>query len=100
MPRFTFVFLSLALFSCAPAPRVPVDTDMLEATCDHLAALGCKEGLPLYDSSVPGPKGISNVSCADEYLKRANAGVCLNFKALSIVLSCADIKAAEQQGCE
>ena len=104
MPRFTFVFLGLTLFSCGTSsvstPRVPIEADAFETACDHLAALGCKEGRSSYDPSLPGPKGIPNISCDEVYIQRVNKGTCINPKALSIVTSCAAVHAAEQQGCE
>lgn len=102
MRCIALAFFCLTSLSCTPAttPRAPIDSEVLEAACDHLAAIGCKEGMLLYDSDNPGPKGVPNTLCTEEYTKRINNGTCVNFKALAQIQSCAAVKAAQQQGCE
>ena len=104
--------VTLLLTACpsgvpAPTPRVipAADSDLLGAMCKHIGpkaqgGLGCEEGLPLYDSDVPGPVDVPNVSCEDAYRKMQANGVALNPRCVLKVTSCADIENARKHKCE
>ena len=103
MPRHALLTLSLVFASsCASQSRIltPLDLDSIDAVCDHLAALGCKEGLTVYNSDSPGPAGVPNLSCSDSYAKRMASGACINVKNLIQSTTCTNIAAAETRGCE
>jgi hypothetical protein len=110
--KILLAFAALVLTACpasnpSPQPRVipAPDSDLLGAMCKHLGpkaagGLGCEEGNPIYDSDVPGPVDVPNVSCEAAYKKLQDNGVWLNPKCVLKVTDCDQIEAARKSRCE
>jgi len=78
----------------SPTPNPPPDTDFCQSMCDHLQALGCEEGQPLYNNDLPGEKGVPNQSCADNCVELQNKGLFINPRCVSTVEKCDQIEPA------
>lgn len=76
----------------SPSPLDPPNTDDCAAMCDHLEALGCEEGQPVYDSDVEGPVDVPNTSCEEFCRRSQQRGAFLNPRCVSTVLTCSQIE--------
>ena len=88
--------------SQSPNPIIPPDTELCGPMCEHLGrdgGLGCQEGDSVYDSDVPGPVDIPNVSCQDWCTKAQTRGYFVNPRCVMQVSSCSDIESARQKTC-
>lgn len=98
--------LLLLLIGCHPQPTPdppgpnPVVTDC-ETMCQHIGPenLGCDEGLPVYDSDLPGEPGVPNQSCTAFCEQQQENGLELNPRCVAKVQSCQEIETARQH-CE
>jgi hypothetical protein len=62
--------------------------------------LGCEEGDPVYDSDLPGPKGVPNKSCTAFCTGQQANGVFVNPRCIIQVKSCGEIESARQRTCK
>ncbi len=84
-----------------PTPTPPTPQSGCDEMCKHIGpvtagGLGCEEGNPVYDSDVPGPAGVPNVTCVAFCEKQQENGVSLNTSCVSKVKSCDEIESARQ----
>lgn len=110
-PRLSavLVLLTVVLSSCnpqkeadAPGPspiNVP-DTDQCKPMCAHLSTLKCEEGEDLYNSDLPGPKGVPNQSCQSWCEELQGKGTFLNPRCVQTITSCDQVEAARKKTCK
>jgi hypothetical protein len=73
--------------------------------CAHIGpvdagGLGCPEGQPVYDSTLPGEAGVPNETCT-AFCQRQQANlVFINPRCVMQVTSCDQIEAARQKTCQ
>jgi hypothetical protein len=70
--------------------------------CSHIGPNGlkCEEGEPVYDSDIPGERGIPNQSCEDFCKQQQALGVFINPKCVMKVKSCDEIESARLKRCD
>jgi hypothetical protein len=73
--------------------------------CAHIGpvdegGLGCAEGQPVYDSTLPGDAGVPNESCTQFCEKQQANGVFINPRCVMQVTSCSQIETARAQTCQ
>lgn len=93
------VLASFLAFACSgvasrvpPPPNPPQDTDLCQAMCEHLMAIGCEEGKPLYNSDLPGPVDVPNQSCSDNCKELQTKGFFFNPKCVIDAPTCDQIE--------
>lgn len=96
------LWLFLILTGCPlqpsiPPPNPPVDTDLCDEMCTHLQKLGCEEGMPVYNSDIPGPVDVPNQSCTDNCRELQDKGFFVNPRCVLGVPSCEAIEAYRQK---
>lgn len=84
----------------SPAPINVPDTEMCPVMCEHFKALKCEEGDPLYNSDLPGPKGVPNQTCAEWCVEIQSKGTYLNPRCGKVVPSCDLIESWRKKTCE
>ncbi len=96
----------LVVASCGPKtvapgpwPIQPPDTSECSTMCKHLQALKCEEGLDLYNSDLPGPKGVANQTCADWCEEVQGRGMFQNPRCVKTVPSCDLIEEYRKKTC-
>ena len=102
--RYALIFLA----ACNPAanPVVPEpDTDLCPQMCQHIGpadagGLGCPEGDPLYNASLPGPANVPNETCTQFCQHQQANGVFINPRCVMQVTSCSQIEAARAKTCQ
>lgn len=114
LPLLAVLAVAASLFGCppdaqgpSPRPDPATDSELCAEMCRHLGpktaenptALNCEEGQPVYDSDVPGPKDVPNVSCTDFCLTQQARGSFLNPRCLMKVPSCDKIEEYRQMDC-
>jgi hypothetical protein len=101
LPIFALLLAGACQVTPVPHPSPAPDSTYCAQMCAHIgpSGLGCLEGNPVYDSSLPGPRGVPNESCADFCTKQEANGVFINPKCVMKVTSCADIEDARQGTC-
>lgn len=93
--------------SPSPRPDPVTDSELCGAMCEHIGpktaknpnALDCYEGGPVYDSDVPGPKDVPNVSCEDFCKKQQANGSFLNPRCVMKAPTCAAIEDYRAMDC-
>jgi hypothetical protein len=60
--------------------------------CEHLKKLGCEEGNPVYNDSLPGTAGAPNQSCGDFCRELQKQNIFVNPKCVRTVTTCAQIE--------
>lgn len=107
----TLLFLALTLIACEPTREAPTpspkpvpDSQLIPEMCKHLGpkaegGLGCEEGMPVYNSDIPGPPGVPNQSCVDFYTELQAKGYFVNPRCVMHVTACDQIEAARQKLC-
>jgi len=106
MRTTTLVLLSL-LWGCTPTPKQPPspnpavvpDSELCGSMCDHLSALGCEEGQPLYDSDRPGKQGVPNMTCKEFCEEQQVRGTFINPRCVLKVQHCSEIEPSRQKVC-
>lgn len=98
--KFPAVLL-IVLIACSstqksPNPIPAPDSDLCGAMCNHLVQLGCEEGQPLYDSDLPGPRGIPNQSCEGFCQKQQKNGIFINPRCVMWASSCTAVEEMRQ----
>lgn len=89
----------------SPNPIPTPDSALCGDMCKHIGpkdqgGLGCEEGTPVYDSDLPGPKGVPNKSCTDFCTGQQANGVFVNPRCVMQVKSCDEIESARQRTCK
>lgn len=85
----------------SPNPIPAPDSNLCGAMCDYLVQLGCEEGKPLYDSDLPGPRGVPNETCENWCIKTQDHGIFLNPRCVMKASSCLNIEEMRQKpSCE
>jgi hypothetical protein len=87
--------------SPSPHPVIPPDSDLCAAMCNHIGPKGlwCEEGNAVYDSDLPGPPDVPNLTC-ETWCKNEQAnGVFINPRCVAQVKSCSEIEVARQKDC-
>ena len=97
LPAFLLLGCPTPTDPITPSPIPPPDTDLCVSMCDHLAALGCEEGQPVYNSDLPGPVDVPNQSCADNCKELQDKGFFVNPRCVLTVKSCDDIEPSRQK---
>lgn len=99
-----YIPLVLAISACAtqdpyyvPTPTPPPDTDLVEAMCLHLQRLGCEEGDPVYNDSLPGPEDVPNQDCSDFYRGLQGDGFPVNPRCVIAITRCSQIEDFRQK---
>jgi hypothetical protein len=94
MKRAVFLIpLSFLMVGCplggGPGPQPPEPgKDPIALMCQHLQSLGCEEGEPVYNDSLPGPEDVPNQSCVDFYGGLQKEGITVNPKCVATAPSC------------
>lgn len=93
------VFIAIACEAKVPAPKPAPDSDLCEDMCNYLTQLGCEEAQPLYDSELPGPRGIPNETCVQWCVKQQAKGLYLNPRCVMQAKSCLEIEELRARNC-
>lgn len=106
---FAVLLFSIAcLVGCPPQPQapspnpiIPPDSDLCQAMCDHIGPNGlkCEEGNSVYDSDLPGPVDVPNLTCTDWCKQEQANGLFINPRCVAKVLTCGEIETARQKDC-
>lgn len=72
----------------SPNPTTAPDSELCGAMCTYLIQLGCDEGKPLYDSDLPGQRGITNQTCEGFCVKQQANGIFVNPRCVMKAPSC------------
>lgn len=106
MMRTVFILIALVLTGCpqfpdapTPSPLAPPDTDLCGKMCEHIGPEGlkCEEGESVYDSDVPGPVDVPNVTCKDFCETSQERGAFMNPRCVSLAPSCDKIEQFRQR---
>jgi hypothetical protein len=94
----------LTCFGCPPAVTPAANSNLCGPMCAHIGpidegGLGCTEGEPVYNSTLPGDPGVPNESCTQFCVHQQANGVNVNPSCVMRVTSCFDIEAARQKTC-
>lgn len=111
--RQYLLLLALVLVACPPAnspspsptPTPTPDSELCGQMCQHIGpkaqgGLGCPEGDPVYDSDLPGPRGVPNKSCELFCKDQQTNGVFINPRCVMQVTACDQIETARQRTCK
>jgi len=109
-----YAFLFAVLVGChpqvnpdpkpGPVTDDPTDQELTacERACKHVGpeGLACEYGEPVYDSDVPGERGVPNTSCAVFCAKQEANGLEQKPECIAKVTSCKQIDYVMNEGCD